>query len=57
MNRTDVFECPSEQDTKKKISHRYKNIKQAPPLGREGGRCENLSSFKSMTEMRTKEIN
>lgn len=33
MNRINVFECPSEQDTKKKISHRYKNIKQAPPLG------------------------
>lgn len=35
MNRMNVFERPSEQDTEKKISHRYENIKQALPLQEE----------------------
>lgn len=64
-----VFERPSEQDTEKKISHRYENIKQALPLQEEKKRQENLSSFKWMivfswtvngsnisAEMRAKEI-
>lgn len=44
MNRMNVFECPSENDTEKKISHRYENIKQALPLGEK--RQDILSSFK-----------
>lgn len=31
MNRENVFERPSEKDTKKEISCRYENIKQALP--------------------------
>lgn len=30
MNRMNVFECPSERDTEKEISHRYENIKHTP---------------------------
>lgn len=48
MNRMNVFECPSENDTEKKISHRYENIKQALPLEKKR-RQEILSSFKWMT--------
>jgi len=50
MNRMNVFECPSEHDTEKEISHRYENIKQGLPRGKRKEKRKkkgkNLSSFK-----------
>lgn len=42
MNRMNVFECPSERDTEKEISHRYENIKHTPTgeKGKKTQECE-----------------